>query len=74
MRAPIKIDVNIFGIVDPNACYLDSEDSILCAACALESLHDMVPRFRPVAVAEPSPGETCDQCSATLRDEDVTDE
>ena len=53
---------------DPDACYLDSENSILCAACALESdSDDEVPQFRPVATAEPTPGETCDHCSTELR-------
>lgn len=50
-----------------SVCYLDSENSILCAYCALESNnYDEVPQFRPVKTAEPAEGEQCDHCSKNL--------
>ena len=50
--------------------YLDQENSVLCAACATNSLDDPdeVPQFRPVAcdVYYEGEPETCTQCGTEI--------
>jgi hypothetical protein len=70
VKIPVLIEVDPLGRpVDEDAVYLDGENSILCAFCAVESLDDMVPHFKPVERITLSGDEgscTCDQCSYEL--------
>lgn len=73
-EGPQPMNIPVYPWGSPMAdelCYLDSENSILCAYCALESNSlDEVPQFRPVQTAEPFPSEHCDQCSRLLLEEE----